>query len=57
MHDKKKHDVRLVYLACAWLVAHRGHFLNQISVEHMDSLLDIQEVYQNFLGFFIENGF
>lgn len=57
MHDKKKHDVRLVYLACAWLVAHRGHFLNQISVEHMDSLLDIQEVYQKFLGFFIENGF
>lgn len=25
------HDVRLVYLACAWLVAHRGHFLNEIS--------------------------
>lgn len=21
------HDVRLVYLACAWLLAHRGHFL------------------------------
>ena len=26
MENAEPHDVRLVYLACAWLVAHRGHF-------------------------------
>lgn len=27
MRSSAPHDVRLVYIACAWLVAHRGHFL------------------------------
>ncbi|MGM9613700.1 MAG: type II CRISPR RNA-guided endonuclease Cas9 [Butyricicoccus sp.] len=27
MESAQPHDVRLVYLACAWLVTHRGHFL------------------------------
>lgn len=27
MESRKSHDVRLVYIACAWLVVHRGHFL------------------------------
>lgn len=27
MEDETPHDVRLVYLGCAWLVGHRGHFL------------------------------
>lgn len=27
MESKEAHDVRLVYMACAWLVTHRGHFL------------------------------
>ena len=26
MYSDEKHDIRLIYLACAWLVAHRGHF-------------------------------
>lgn len=26
MDNKAPHDVRLVYLACAWLIAHRGHY-------------------------------
>ena len=26
MHSEDAHDARLVYLACAWLVANRGHF-------------------------------
>jgi CRISPR-associated endonuclease Csn1 len=25
------HDVRLVYLACAWLVVHRGHFFSEVA--------------------------
>lgn len=35
MTSREAHDVRLVYMACAWLVTHRGHFLfdmaNQVS--------------------------
>lgn len=27
MKSSEAHDVRLVYIACAWLVKHRGHFL------------------------------
>lgn len=27
MKNEKPHDIRMVYIACAWLAAHRGHFL------------------------------
>lgn len=55
MDSKEPHDIRLVYLACAWLLAHRGHFLNQIKVENLDELTDISSVYDSFLQFFREN--
>ncbi len=48
------HDVRLVYIACAWLCAHRGHFLSEISKENMSELLDITAIYQEFMGCFEE---
>ena len=57
MDDKKEHDVRLVYLACAWLVAHRGHFLSQLSVDKIDSLVNIESVYEKFINFFVENSY
>lgn len=57
MNNKEAHDVRLVYLACAWLVAHRGHFLSQISVDNITSLLDIVSVYEEFMTFFTDNGY
>lgn len=57
MDNKQPHDVRLVYLACAWLVAHRGHFLSNVSVERLDEITNIEAVYQRFLQFFIERGF
>ena len=44
MENEEEHDIRLVYLACAWLVAHRGHFLSQLSVDNIDSLIDIESV-------------
>ena len=31
MESKEPHDVRLVYLACVYLLAHRGHFLLPVS--------------------------
>ena len=52
MDNKAPHDVRLVYLACAWLIAHRGHFLNNLNVEKLDEIMDISSVYQNFINYF-----
>lgn len=45
------HDVRLVYLACAWLVAHRGHFLSEVSVENVTGMFDFLPVYGNFMDY------
>ena len=50
MKNPEPHDVRLVYLACAWLLAHRGHFLNNLKVENIDKITDITTVYQEFLA-------
>ena len=57
MDNKTPHDVRLVYLACAWLITHRGHFLNNINVEKLDEIMDFSSVYQNFINYFTENGY
>ncbi|MFR3454832.1 MAG: type II CRISPR RNA-guided endonuclease Cas9 [Coprococcus eutactus] len=50
MSNKEKHDIRLVYMACAYLVAHRGHFLSEVSKDNIDSVLDFDAVYNNFLS-------
>lgn len=55
MTDPKPHDVRLVYLACAWLVAHRGHFLSNVSKDNLASIKDFSNVYDDFKKFFIDN--
>lgn len=49
MESKEPHDVRLVYLACAWLVAHRGHFL--LEVRPVGEVTDFQPVYDNLKNF------
>ncbi|MBR3416055.1 MAG: type II CRISPR RNA-guided endonuclease Cas9, partial [Clostridia bacterium] len=51
IENKKPHDVRLVYLACAWLVAHRGHFLFEISTD-ADYKPDFNAVYEPLITFF-----
>lgn len=42
MESCEAHDVRLVHLACAWLVTHRGHFLFDASdkVDDFDTVYD-----------------
>lgn len=45
------HDVRLVYLACAWLVSHRGHFLSEISVDNVNTMFDFSSLYHDFLDY------
>lgn len=46
MNNPAPHDVRLVYLACAWLVAHRGHFLNEVETD----VTDFDRVWEDFLA-------
>lgn len=57
MYGNEPKDVRLVYLACAWLVAHRGHFLSNLDVEHLDSIGDVKNVYEGFCSHFIDRGY
>ena len=56
MESKEPHDVRLVYLACAWLVAHRGHFLFNFNVETAKDITDFGKTYAEFLNYFENNG-
>lgn len=45
MENDAPHDVRLVYIACAWLVAHRGHFLSEVNKSNVDAVVDFNSVY------------
>ena len=51
------HDVRLVYLACAWLVVHRGHFFSEVAKEKVDELIDFQSVYNELETYIEDNGY
>lgn len=50
MKSDEPHDVRLVYLACSYLVAHRGHFLNEVSKDNIEAVLDFRTVYDSFMA-------
>lgn len=54
MTDSRPHDVRLVYLACSWLIAHRGHFLFDIDPQNTTQLLDFSAIYHD-LCVFLDN--
>lgn len=54
MRNPEPHDIRLVYLACSWLVAHRGHFLNNIDKSNISAIKDFTSVYQSFMRFFTD---
>lgn len=47
MENRQPHDVRLVYLACAWLLAHRGHFFSDVSKDHIEDILSIEASYRH----------
>lgn len=55
MTSDEPHDVRLVYTACAWLVAHRGHFLFDIDPDKTEELLDFSSVYEDFRAYLEED--
>ena len=42
-------DPRLLYLACAWLMKHRGHFFADVDVNNISKLNDPYELYQKLM--------
>lgn len=55
--SEKAHDVRLVYIACAWLLAHRGHFFSDVSKERIDEITNFSSVYSELENFIDEHGY
>ena len=51
MTSAEPHDIRLVYIACAWLVANRGHFLLDIPADNIEDILSFSSVYNEFLNY------
>lgn len=51
MNNPEPHDCRLVYMALAWLLAHRGHFLSEISLENVSSFDDVKTVYDDLMEY------
>ena len=52
MESDEPQDVRLVYIACAYLLAHRGHFLYDIDLKHTEQLTSIAQTYQRLREWF-----
>lgn len=57
MHSKEPHDVRLVYLACSWLLSNRGHFITNLSLDRIKEITDIKESYQKLTDYFTANDY
>ena len=55
MNSDEPHDVRMVYIACAWLVAHRGHFLSEVSKENLNEITSFEPAYNEFIELFLKN--
>lgn len=49
IENKEPHDVRLVYMACAYLLAHRGHFLSEVNKDDISKVTDFEVIYDNFM--------
>lgn len=56
MNSDDVFDVRLVYIACSWLVSHRGHFLNEVDKHNIDAVIDFETVYNKLVRFIQRNG-
>lgn len=56
MNDRSEHDVRLVYIACAWLVAHRGHFLSEVDRDNVEAVTDLSTLYNDLAEFITRDG-
>ncbi len=50
MNSSERHDVRLVYLACAYLLKYRGHFLFDVDPDNVDDVKNFDKIYEEFFG-------
>lgn len=55
MNDPSPHDPRLVFIACSYMLTHRGHFLNGADKDKINEVLDIGRVFDEFSGWFRDN--
>ena len=55
MESDATHDVRLVYLAVAWLVGHRGHFLNELDKDNITAVTDFKSIYTDLCQYMKQN--
>lgn len=51
MNSEEYHDPRLVYVACAWLMAHRGHFLSEVDKRRVFDVTDFNSVFDRLNSF------
>ncbi len=49
MENGQPHDVRLVYLACAYILAHRGHFLSEVDKNDIYKVTFFPPLYDEFI--------
>ena len=50
MQDKSEHDVRQVYLACAYILSHRGHFLYSVDKDSAEKITDFTPLHDGFIN-------
>lgn len=48
MSSDSSHDIRLVYYACAYILAHRGHFLFNVEKDNIENITDFKPLYKKF---------
>ena len=48
MSNDAPHDIRMVYYACAYILAHRGHFLFSVSKDNIDKITEFKDIYDDF---------
>ena len=52
MDNPEPHDVRLVYLACAYILGHRGHFLSEVDKDKISDVLEFKPLADEFFEYF-----
>lgn len=52
MESTDPHDPRLVYMACSYILSHRGHFLFDVDENNVDKVTDFQNIYDGFMSWF-----
>lgn len=56
MKSDEPHDVRLVYIAAAWLIAHRGHFLYDVDKDNAANVTDPRTSWDALHAFLTRDG-